>query len=138
MTDEELFHELTCYTLAHADPAFIHQHVVDAYAAQHATTETKPIGIVFGLVGLYLYLEKDFTGRQVQKAHMQLANRRKKWELPPLPVERGAIVISDIVAAPAGEQRDALIWEWCASVWNAWSESREQIVALVRSELDIR
>jgi hypothetical protein len=69
---------------------------------------------------------------------MQLANRRKKWVLPPLPVERGAIVVSDIVAAPAGEQRDALIREWCASVWNAWSESREQIVALVRSELDIR
>jgi hypothetical protein len=137
MTDEELYHELTCYTLAHPDPSFIHQHVVDAYAAQHADETTKPIGIVFALAGLYLYLEKDFTGRQVQKAHMRLANHRKQWEQPTFPLERGAVVISDVVAAPAGEQRDALIREWCASVWSAWREDREQVIALVRSELDV-
>jgi hypothetical protein len=133
-----LYHELTCYTLAHPDPSFIHQHVVDAYAAQHADETTKPIGIVFALAGLYLYLEKDFTGRQVQKAHMRLANHRKQWEQPTFPLERGAVVISDVVAAPAGEQRDALIREWCASVWSAWREDREQVIALVRSELDVR
>jgi hypothetical protein len=138
MTDEELYHEQTCYTLAHPDPSFIHQHVVDAYAAQHADETTKPIGIVFALAGLYLYLEKDFTGRQVQKAHMRLANHRKQWEQPTFPLERGAVVISDVVAAPAGEQRDALIREWCASVWSAWREDREQVIALVRSELDVR
>jgi hypothetical protein len=137
MTDEELYHEQTCYTLAHPDPSFIHQHVVDAYAAQHADETTKPIGIVFALAGLYLYLEKDFTGRQVQKAHMRLANHRKQWEQPTFPLERGAVVISDVVAAPAGEQRDALIREWCASVWSAWREDREQVIALVRSELDV-
>ena len=32
-SEEELFHELSFYTLAHPDPAFIHQHIVDAYAA---------------------------------------------------------------------------------------------------------
>jgi Family of unknown function (DUF5946) len=80
MTDEELYHELAYYTLSHPDPSFIHQHVVDAYAAQHASDQTKAIQLVFALVGLYLYLDKGFTGRQVQKAHMQLAKRRKHWE----------------------------------------------------------
>jgi hypothetical protein len=31
--DLDLYHELSCYTLAHSDPTFIHQHVVDAYTA---------------------------------------------------------------------------------------------------------
>jgi len=69
---------------------------------------------------------------------MRLANHRKQWEQPTFPLERGAVVISDVVAAPAGEQRDALIREWCASVWSAWREDREQVIALVRSELDVR
>ena len=37
LTDpKEQFHELSFYTLAHRDPTFIHQHIVDAYTAQHA------------------------------------------------------------------------------------------------------
>ena len=27
---EDLYHELSCHTLAHPDPSFIHQHIVDA------------------------------------------------------------------------------------------------------------
>ena len=137
MTDEELYNELAYYTLSHSDPSFIHQHVVDAYAAQYASKKTKSIQLVFALVGLYLYVDKGFTGRQVQKAHMQLAKRRKNWETPPFPRCRGTIAISDVMTAPAGRQRDLLIREWCISVWNAWSEERDQIVTLVKTELGI-
>jgi hypothetical protein len=137
MTDEELYSELAYYTLSHPDPTFIHQHVVDAYAAQYASEKTKSIQLVFALVGLYLYVDKGFTGRQVQKAHMQLAKRRKKWEQPPFPRCRGTIAIGDVMTAPAGRQRDLLIREWCISVWNAWSEERDQIVTLVKTELGI-
>ena len=28
---DDLYHEPSCYTLAHPDPSFIHQHIVDAY-----------------------------------------------------------------------------------------------------------
>jgi hypothetical protein len=35
MTNDELYNELAFYTLSHPDPAFLHQHVVDAYAAQY-------------------------------------------------------------------------------------------------------
>jgi hypothetical protein len=55
--DLDAYHELCGYTLTHGDAAFIHQHVVDAFAAQHADAHSKPIGITFALAGLYLHLE---------------------------------------------------------------------------------
>lgn len=70
--DDELYNQLAFYTLAHPDPAFIHQLLVDAYGAQHADETTKPIAVLFSLIGLYLHLEKGYTGKQVQRAHMRL------------------------------------------------------------------
>ena len=75
--DEDLYHELCAYTLAHPSPAFIHQHVVDAFAAQRATEQTKPIGLTFALAGLYLHVEKGFSGKQVQRAHMDMGRRKR-------------------------------------------------------------
>jgi hypothetical protein len=136
-SDQDLYNELSYYTLSHPDPAFLHQHIVDAYAAQHADAGTKPIVIVFGLIGLYLHLERNFTGRQVQQAHMRLVKRRKKW--PPLtpPKDVGAITVSAVLAASPGRERDAMIRKWCESVWKAWRDSRPQIRALLKKELDI-
>jgi Family of unknown function (DUF5946) len=136
-SDQELFNDLMYYTLAHPDPAFIHQNVVDAYTAQTADNATKPIAVAFALLGLYLHVEQNFTGRQVQKAHMQLARQRKTWPRLPLPKERGAVVVAQVVAAPPGPQRDAMIRDWCVSVWSAWRDSRNEIVNLVRTELGI-
>ncbi len=92
-TDQELLYELSYYTLAHSDPSFIHQHVVDAFAAQHADETTSPIAIVFALVGLYLHVEKGFNGKQVQRCHAQLARRRNEWMRLTPPAARGAIEI---------------------------------------------
>jgi len=135
--DQELQHELSFYTLAHPSPAFLHQNIVDAYAAQKADETTKPMTIVFALLGLYLHVEKNFTGKQVQKAHMQLARHRRQWFRPPLPADRGAIVVSDVVAAPPGPHRDAMIHNWCVSVWKAYGAAREQIVELAKQELGV-
>lgn len=131
------FHELTIYTLAHPDPAFIHQHAVDAYAAQNADVETKPITLVFGLIGLYLHLEKGYTGKQVQRAHMQMARVRKKWVSPGLVVDRGSVHVAEVLAEEPGPARDAKIHQWCASVWGAWKEHRSQIAELARIELGV-
>ena len=81
MSEQEQFHELAFYRLAHprTDPEFIHQYAVDASAAQTATAASKPITVAFALIGLYLHLEKGYTGRQVQLAHMQMAATRKTW-----------------------------------------------------------
>ena len=137
-TDEELYNELAFYTLAHPDPGFIHQLLVDAYTAQHADVLTKPIAVTFALVGLYLVVERNFTGKQVQRVHMQLARTRRVWPPFSLPGERGAITVADVAAVPPGEERDTAIHQWCAVVWEAWRGSREGIAALLRKELDIR
>ena len=101
-TDQDLFNELSFYTLSHPSPAFIHQHVVDAFAAQHADEQSKPIATVFALIGLYLHIEKSFTGKQVQRAHMRLARHRKQWPRLEPPKDRGAIGIPQVLAAPPG------------------------------------
>ena len=134
---QDLYNELAYYTLSHSDPAFIHQHVVDAYTAQSADEFTKPIAISFALVGLYLYVEKSFTGRQVQRMHMQLAKRRREWlKLTPLQ-EPGGISAADVLAQPPGPQRDQMIRDWCVSVWQAWRASHTEVRELVKTELDI-
>ncbi len=123
MTEEEAYQELTLYTLEHAKmhQEFIHQHVVDAYAAQHAAENEKPTTTWFALIGLYLMLEKGYTGRQVQLAHMELAKRRKEWPHLEAPDMTGTMRVTDVLAAPAGPTRDAAIREWCESVWSVWS-----------------
>jgi hypothetical protein len=45
---QNAFNELSFYTLAHPNKAyFIHQHIVDAFKAQTADHNTKPIGLTF-------------------------------------------------------------------------------------------
>jgi hypothetical protein len=133
--DDELYNELAFYTLAHPDPAFIHQLLVDAYTAQHAGETTKPIAIVFALIGLYLHLEKGYTGKQVQRAHMQLAKWPNNWPKLPLPHDRGEIRIEHVLAIEAGPARDTMIDCWCASVWEGWRKSRPEIIEISRKYL---
>lgn len=130
--DRAAYDELQCYTLAHRDAAFIHQHVVDAWAAQHASETTKPIGLTFALIGLYLHIERGLSGRQVQRMHMALSKRRRKWPSFVLPRNRGSRTASWVMAAPAGAERDRAIDAWCASVWDAFSDSHVAVVELLR------
>ena len=136
-SDLELFHELSFYTLAHPDPAFIHQLSVDAFTAQHAEETTKPMAVVFALLGLYLHIEKGFTGKQVQRAHMRLAKHRRQWPRLPLPRKQAGITVADVVRAAPGVARDAMIEQWCVSVWEVWQESRDPIADLAKMELQV-
>jgi hypothetical protein len=132
---EKEFHELAFYTLSHKSEAFIHQHIVDAYAAQTADLHTKPITVVFALVGLFLHLEKGFTGKEVQLFHMKMVDNKRNWPNISLPDNRGAIQISNVLAVPPGPKRDEIIHSWCLSVWDAYIESKSVIIALVESYL---
>jgi hypothetical protein len=131
LAEEHAYEELQCYTLARGDLTFIHQHVVDAWAAQHADSLTKPIGLAFALVGLYLHVERGFTGRQVQRVHMLLSRRGRDWPSFPLPRERGSVTAVEVMAAPDGPERDRAINAWCASVWNAFRESHGAVNELL-------
>jgi hypothetical protein len=133
--DRQEYHELSYYTLSHPDPSFIHQHIVDAFTAQSADEETKPIAVAFALIGLYLHVEEDRSGKDVQRVHMQLAKRRRLWPRFKLPRDRGTTTVSEVLAASAGQVRDQMIHQWCASVWTAWAESHAQLRALLQEAL---
>lgn len=124
------YDEVYVYTMNRR--GFILQHVVDAFAVQNANTETKPISVVFGLVGLYLRVEKQFSGYQVQKAHMVLGRTKREWPRVYLPEDRGIVTVADVLAADPGPDRDEAIDDWCRSVWSAFGRNRESVIALLR------
>ena len=131
-SDRDDYDELCCYTLTRGDPSFVHQHVVDAFTAQRADERTKPIALTFALAGLYLHSEKQVSGKQVQRVHMQMAQKKRAWPLFALPPDRGAITAADVLAAPSGPERDRAIDAWCNSVWQAFRESRPTVVDLLQ------
>ena len=125
-----LYDEIYIYAMGR--PGFLLQHVVDAFAVQCATASSKPVAIVFGLVGLYLRVERQFSGRQIQLAHMKLARRKREWEYPPLPHSRGEFTVIDVLKAPAGIERDEAIDVWCRSVWGSLGDNRPSIITLLQ------
>ncbi len=123
--------ELTYYTLAHGDPRFIHQHAVDAYGAQHLRVGKSTIGGAFTLAGLYLVVEKGFTGRRVQLMHITMGKRSKEWPRFMPPANLGPITVADVVAVDPGAARDERLLDWCRSVWTAWGDDQERVRAMV-------
>ena len=128
------FDQLYVYSGTRGRETFVLQHVVDTQCAQFATVTTKPIAVVFALIGLFLHVEKNYTGLQVQHVHMRLGRRKHVWPTIVLPDERGTMTADDVLRVPAGAERDAAISEWCRSVWAAYSPTpaRQQIVDLLR------
>ena len=129
--EQEANDELSAYTLMRGDATFIHQYVVDAFAVQYSDEQTKPIKLTFGLVGLYLKIEKQFSGRRVQRAHMQMARKKHVWPAFEVPADRGSMSPSDVIAAPPGPERDKAIDAWCVSVWSPWQINRRTIAMLL-------
>lgn len=130
--EEEQAHAdaLSFYSLMHPDKDFfIHQLVVDAYTAQRADAATKPIAIIFALVGLHLVVEKGYSGRAVQNTHMAMARNKKPWPTIELPENRGSITVADVMAKAPGKSRDQMIMDWCKEVWNAYESQREKVLA---------
>jgi hypothetical protein len=124
-------HELSLYTLSHGDPFFIHQVAVDAYAAQHAGPASKPITVAFALIGLCLLLERGYTGKAVQRAHMRLAKRSKRWPWFDPPAHRGSVTVADVLRVVAGDERGTAIMQWATSVWTAWEQAHPAVRSLI-------
>ena len=119
--------EIAYYTLAHGDPKFIHQHLVDAYGAQHIRQSKSTIGAAFALAGLYLAVERGFTGRQVQLMHIRMAKAQIQWPRFNPPPIVGLMTVADVVAVEPGERRDEALMQWCASIWAAWSGEHDRV-----------
>jgi hypothetical protein len=122
---ENLFNQLSGYTLSQNNIEFIHQYVVDAYGAQHAGGITKNIRVIFSLIGLYLAVEHNYTGRQVQLVHMKIP--KQIWETPELPRQNSLITVADILNTHKDIERKKLILSWAKSVWENWSHYHEWI-----------
>ncbi len=137
-SEKTLYDKLTLYTLAHADPSFIHQHVVDAYAAQRATEDSKPIKVFFALVGLYLHVERDRSGKEVQQEHVRHGKSKTAWPQLHIPRQRGSVTVADVMKAQPGKERDRMIDKWCLSVWEAWKTEDHSLVSLIVKELDAK
>jgi hypothetical protein len=131
MSNVEAFDELCAYTLTRGDGEFIHQHVVDAFAAQTANEFTKPIKLTFALAGLYLHVERRFTGCEVQQAHMEMARRKRVWPSFALPSDRGSITAADVLARAPGAARDDAIHSWSSAVWEVFRASKPELEELL-------
>jgi Family of unknown function (DUF5946) len=123
----EKYNALAYYTLELQDENFIHQNMVDAYTAQFANQDTKAISLAFSLVGLYLYIELDYTGKEVQKFHTLMSNDKTKWPSIQLPISRGDISIDMVLNTTIGKERNVMIKIWCCSVWNSFKDCHSVI-----------
>ncbi len=132
----QIYGELGAYTLTLGDAGFIHQSIVDTYAAQHIGPAVKPIRVAFSLIGLYLACERGYTGRQVQRAHMLLARASKVWPPFRLPQARATLTVLDVVQAPESA-RTAMIARWSQAVWDIWKADHARVAELARTYLEI-
>ena len=123
--------ELCAYALTHGGKQFIHQHVVDAYAAQHVSKDTKPVAMAAALIGLFLSVERGYTGRRVQLVHMQLGNKMKAWPLFEAPEKPARLTVMDPLSVPSGPERDDKIKEWGRAVWEMWRERHAEVERLL-------
>lgn len=126
----DLCYQLSFFTLALGDSDFVHQLVVDAYAAQHYGEGMKNITISFALAGLYLVWEKGYTGKQVQDIHKLMADRSKVWPRFAAPSHKAKLTIKDVLDVPDSKKPE-MIRAWHKSVWDIWLPQRDSIAELV-------
>lgn len=103
----ELYAGLSAYTWPRRDARFCHQLVLDAYTAQHADDQTKPITTTFALLGLCLACERGLSGRAVQRAHQARAQGVQEWPHLRLPSGVGPLAVATVLDATPGAVRDA-------------------------------
>ncbi len=128
-----LYDRVLAYTLSLQDTFFLHQIAVDAHMASHLTAEMRPVAGAFSLLGLCLFVERGYSGKRVQLAHVQLAERRRKWPQFGRPPQSSVMTVLDVLAAPPGESRDGAIREWGRAVWAAWRPEHARVRALLAS-----
>ncbi len=132
----KLCYELSGYTLSLQDEYFIHQLVVDTYAAQHVGEMVKPISTTFALIGLCLVFKHNYTGKQVQRAHMILANKTKEWPRFTPPKEKSLLTVLDVVDVQDDEKKNMIV-KWGKSVWDTWKPEHAGVAQLLHKYLNI-
>lgn len=130
----QLYHELSANFIMSPDVTFRTQHAVDAYGAQHSGNRVKNIRTAFSLIGLYLAVEREYTGRQVQHAHMELAKGNIKWSSFILPIGPYSLSVADVLNVDE-VKRNEMLMEWSKDVWDTWENYHEWTRNICKSYL---
>ena len=130
-----LFSQLSAFTNSLGDKEFSHQHVVDAYGAQHVGLYTKKVVPTMTLVGLFLQLEHNYTGIQVQRAHMVIADQTKDWPDFEKPQSLATVTVLDVLKVPDSKKMQ-MLRVWCAAVWDIWASEHEKVVKFTKKYLE--
>ena len=121
------YSDLSCYTAARQDPTFIHQ---------HSGGTTRNITVTFGLIGLYLALERGYTGKHVQRPHMQIIQVRRNWPRLEPPVHPAGITVGDVFGAGTDAEKDAMIRQWMTAVWESRADRQGWMRGMTEEQLN--
>lgn len=131
----QLHGEVVGFELAHAELARrFHQLTVDAYGAQHSGGDGRGIRIAYSLVGLYLALDRGWTGEAVRGAHQRMGRPQPHWPAFTRPAQVGLLTVLDVaeagVWAGSVSGHSAAVQRWAAAVWAAWASRQLEVAEL--------
>ena len=114
-----------------------HQTCVDAYAAQHVGPRMRPMTVCFALNGLYLVLERGWSGIEARAAHGHLARivPREDWRFFEPPDEGGPLTVLDVALASDPETQAVGVEAWGRSVWATWRHVHDEVRAMTERQL---
>ncbi len=104
-----------------------HQLAVDAYGAQHAGAPSPPIATAFGLIGLYLALERGWSGTAVRGAHQYLAQRHSTWPRFRGRADGSVLTVAEVAGAIAPDDHANRVQAWARSVWDSWAPEHPHV-----------
>jgi hypothetical protein len=111
-----------------------HQLTVDAYGAQHAGPPTGYVYVSYSLVGLYLALERGWSGTDIRALHQRMGHPDPSWPLFQRPLLTAGVTIADVAEAGARvgsvEGHAASVERWAKSVWSSWADQRAVVIGL--------
>lgn len=122
---ESQYHELSAWLWSKDAESFPKQYAVDAYGAQHVGPATKDIRVAFSLIGLYLAVEKGYTGKMVQEAHQKLAQKKIVWPHFGAPATPYTVTVVDVLKRTSPQDRLLALNAWSADVWRNWGAEKQ-------------
>jgi len=120
-SDQDLYLELSYYTLAHPNPSFIHQHIVTLMRLTCRRNWKANRSCLRFDWTLLARREKLYWQAGTESSY-ELASSVSNGSSR-IFRKSGSYHSAECTGASPGQSRDAMIHNWCASVWTAWNES---------------
>ena len=132
----EVAGELLGYEIEHSvELGYLHQLRIDAYGAQHVGPDQPPIGPVFALNGLYMFLERGSGNADVRTAHGIMANSYDDWPVLTPPATVGQLTAYAVLNAGSVRDVEAAMVRWGEQVWESWPATDQDVIRKLTVEL---